>query len=132
MGVQHEPQRASDAGVTELLGTADDKAEVAAAIAERDAVELESALIEAGMVGAAIRTLEEWDEHPHALATANLPLVSAEQIGDAVFLVFDRNGVPQLLALPAVDPGERDVDGEALISTALMEFIGRFPGAPAS
>lgn len=70
-------------GVTELLGTTNDRAAVAAAIAERDAIELESALIDAGMIGAAVRTLDEWEGHPHAIATAELPLVEIEQIGDA-------------------------------------------------
>lgn len=70
-------------GVVELLGTSDDREAVAAAIAERDAVELETELIAAEMIGAAVRTLDEWDAHPHAEATRRLPLVSVEQIGSA-------------------------------------------------
>lgn len=75
------PHHAS--GVVELLGTTDERDAVAAAIAEREAFDLEAELIDAGMIGAAVRTLDEWDAHPHALATAGLPLVSVEQIGSA-------------------------------------------------
>jgi crotonobetainyl-CoA:carnitine CoA-transferase CaiB-like acyl-CoA transferase len=71
------------AGVVELLGTVDDRDAVSAAIARRDAFELEAELIDAGMIGAAVRTLDEWDAHPHAIATRDLPLVSVEQIGSA-------------------------------------------------
>lgn len=58
-----------------------------------------------------------------------LPVPLPEQIGDAVFLVFDSHGAPQLLALPEVDPAKRDVDGQALIGAALTDFIRRFPAA---
>jgi hypothetical protein len=70
------------AGVVKRLGCTSDRAGVAAAIAERDAFELEAELINDGMIGAVIRTLDEWEVHPHAVATNHLPLVSVEQIGD--------------------------------------------------
>lgn len=71
------------AGVVARLGCASDRASVAAAIAERDVFELEAELIADGMIGAAIRTLEEWDAHPHVAATHELPLMSVDRIGDA-------------------------------------------------
>jgi crotonobetainyl-CoA:carnitine CoA-transferase CaiB-like acyl-CoA transferase len=71
------------AGVTRLLGTSDDRDAVAGAIATRHAFELETELVDVGMIGAAVRTLDEWDLHPHAAATRGLPLMSVEQIGDA-------------------------------------------------
>ena len=71
------------AGVVARLGCASDRASVAAAIAERDAFELETELIADGMIGAAIRTLGEWDAHPHAAATRDLPLMSVDRIGAA-------------------------------------------------
>ncbi len=77
-------------GVVELLDTSNERAEVAAAIARRDAVELETALVERGMIGAAVRTLDEWDAHPHALATADLRLLEVEQIGEADPRAADR------------------------------------------
>jgi crotonobetainyl-CoA:carnitine CoA-transferase CaiB-like acyl-CoA transferase len=65
------------------LGSTPDRASVAAAIAERDAFELEGELVADGMIGAAVRTPDEWDAHPHAVATRDLPLMSADRIGDA-------------------------------------------------
>jgi len=70
-------------GVVARLGCPPDRASVAAAIAARDAFELEAALIDDGMIGAAIRTLDEWDAHPHAAATRDLPLISVEQLSEA-------------------------------------------------
>lgn len=71
------------AGVVERLGCAPHRGEVAQAIAERDAFELEAELISDGLIGAVIRTIDEWDSHPHAMATNDLPLVSVEQVGAA-------------------------------------------------
>ena len=53
------------------------------AIAQWDAVDLETSLIEDSMIAAAYRTIEEWDAHPHAQATAALPLLELSRIGDA-------------------------------------------------
>lgn len=71
------------AGVVRLLGVEPERAAVAAAIADRDALALETELIEAGLIGAAVRTLDEWSDHPHARATADLPLVRVERVDDA-------------------------------------------------
>ncbi len=71
------------AGVVELLATSDDRHAVGAAIASRNAIELETELVAAGMIGAAVRTLDEWDAHPHARATRDLPVLSVEPIGEA-------------------------------------------------
>ena len=70
-------------GVVSLLGCEPTRQSVQAAILNWDPLELEGALIDAGMIGAYIRTIDEWNEHPHALATADLPLISVEQIGEA-------------------------------------------------
>lgn len=71
------------AGVAARLGVPEDREAVAAAIARWDAFELERALIGDGMICAAYRTLDEWAAHPHAEATAGLPLIEVEQLGDA-------------------------------------------------
>lgn len=71
------------AGVAARLGVPEEREAVAAAIARWDAFELERALIADGMIGAAYRTLDEWAAHPHAIATASLPLVEVERLGDA-------------------------------------------------
>lgn len=73
------------AGVRAVLGLASDadRDAVAAAVRTWPALELEAAMIDAGMIGAALRTLEEWATHPHAIATADLPLFEATRLGDA-------------------------------------------------
>ena len=65
------------------LGDAPTKEEVAAAVAQRDAFELEAALIERRLCGGVVLTKEEWAEHPQGRAIADLPLVSITKIGDA-------------------------------------------------
>lgn len=75
-------------GVVDLLGCEAERSAVAAAIKGREATALEAALIERGMIGAMYRSLSEWDSHPHAVASSNLPLFSVHSLGDAapVFL----------------------------------------------
>jgi hypothetical protein len=84
-------------GVVRRLRCAPDRAAVAAAIARRDAFELEAELISDGMIAAAIRSLDEWTAHPHAIATSGLPLIGVEQIGGA-------DPLPAPVAVPAGDP----------------------------
>jgi crotonobetainyl-CoA:carnitine CoA-transferase CaiB-like acyl-CoA transferase len=69
-------------GVTRHLRVPAEREAVAEAVAQRDAFELETELIERGLIAAACRTLEEWSQHPHAEATADLPAVELERIGD--------------------------------------------------
>ena len=71
------------AGVAECLGAPEERAAFEAAIAEWDAEELETALIEAGMVGAMYRTPDEWDAHPHAVATSGLSVLELTQLDEA-------------------------------------------------
>jgi len=70
-------------GIVARLGCAGDRASVEAAVATWTADELEAALIADDMICAKVRTIDEWNHHPHALATRRLPLVSVDQIGDA-------------------------------------------------
>ncbi len=69
-------------GVVRRLGCAPNRDAVQAAVLDWDPDELEAQLIADGMIAARMRTLEEWDEHPHAEATAHLPLITVERIGD--------------------------------------------------
>ncbi len=69
-------------GVVRYLGCEDSLQAVQEAILDHDPIELETALIDNGMIAAYLRTIDEWNTHPHALATAHLPLVSVERIGD--------------------------------------------------
>lgn len=71
------------AGVVDLLGCGPERESVEAAVRGWHAQDLESALIDRGMIAAKLRTMNEWDGHPHAQATNALPLLHMEQIGDA-------------------------------------------------
>jgi len=68
-------------GVANHLGVPLERPAFEAAIAAREAVDLEGELIEAGMVAVAYRTLEEWDAHPHATATKALPAFDLCRLG---------------------------------------------------
>lgn len=92
------------AGVVQLLGSGSDRPSVAAAIAERDAFDLEDQLIGAGMIAAVVRTLDEWDAHPHDHATIGLPVLSVERVGDATPIVhLPQRGAPPLHGLRVLD-----------------------------
>lgn len=56
---------------------------VAAAIAERSDLSVEADVVAAGGVAAAVRTVEQWCEHPQGRAVAEQPLIGAARIGDA-------------------------------------------------
>lgn len=70
------------AGVTRLLGCADAREAVAAALADWKAEDFETAASAAGLVVAMARSFAEWDAHPHAGAIAATPVALA-RIGDA-------------------------------------------------
>ncbi len=70
-------------GVVRRLGCRPERESGQAAVLDWDPDELEATLIADGMIAARMRTLEEWVDHPHAVATADLPLITVERIGDA-------------------------------------------------
>ncbi|MEU5853633.1 CoA transferase [Saccharopolyspora shandongensis] len=65
------------------LGTPDDVAAVASVIGELPAREVESRVVEAGGIAAAVRTPQEWLAEPPGRAVAAQPLVGTDRIGDA-------------------------------------------------
>ena len=71
------------AGVVSRLGCAPTRESVQEAVLGWDPIELETALIGDGMIAAYLRTIEEWNTHPHAHATRDLPLMSVTQVGEA-------------------------------------------------
>jgi hypothetical protein len=58
-------------------------AQVASVLAERDALEVEQALVDTGAVGVAVRSPVEWAAHEQASALAELPLVGSTRLDDA-------------------------------------------------
>lgn len=71
------------AGVVRLLGCADARDAVAAALDGWRAEAFETAATEAGLVVAMARRVEEWRAHPQAAALDARPLLEIEKIGDA-------------------------------------------------
>ena len=74
-------------GVLQLLGlptgAGTTRQAVADALRSCEALEFEQAAADAGLVVAALRSVDAWDRHPQAAAIARMPLVSIERIGDA-------------------------------------------------
>jgi len=71
------------AAALKVLGCAEERSAVRAAVARWDAQELEEAIIAAGGAGGMVRTFAEWAEHPQAKAIATLPVFEIIKIGDA-------------------------------------------------
>ena len=57
--------------------------QIDAAVAGRDAFELEAAFIRRRVCGGVVRSKAEWAEHPQGRAIADLPAVTITRIGDA-------------------------------------------------
>lgn len=70
-------------GVLALLGCANSREAVAAALARWKAEDFEEAATARGLVVALMRTAAEWAAHPHAAVLAAEPFVAIEKIGDA-------------------------------------------------
>lgn len=71
------------AAALKVLGCAEERSAVRAAVAQWDAQELEEAIIAAGGAGGMVRTMAEWAQHPQAAAIASLPLLEVVKIGEA-------------------------------------------------
>jgi hypothetical protein len=65
------------------LGTPDDEAAVAGALADLSATDVEERVFAAGGIAAAVRTLDAWQAHPQGQALAREPLIAHRMIGDA-------------------------------------------------
>jgi crotonobetainyl-CoA:carnitine CoA-transferase CaiB-like acyl-CoA transferase len=71
-------------GILRVLGCGDSHDAVARAIRTNwDGAALDTALAEAGLCAALVRTPREWAAHEQAQAVASLPLFEIERIGDA-------------------------------------------------
>jgi hypothetical protein len=60
-----------------------DRAQVEAAVASRDAFELQAGFIWRRICGGVVMSRQEWERHPQGRALRELPLVSIAKIGDA-------------------------------------------------
>lgn len=99
-------------GVLRILQCAHDKDAVRAALARWKAEDFEAAASDAGLVVAAMRTFDEWCQHPQATALQDLPPVIIERIGDA-----------PPTPLPALPPhAEINVDARPLTGVRVLDF----------
>lgn len=73
----------STAKLVALLGCPDEREAVLATVRGRDAFELETAIAEAGVCGAMVRTPEEWDASDQGRALAALPVVEVIKLADS-------------------------------------------------
>ena len=71
------------AGILAILDCANTRDAVAGALMAWAAGDFEARVAEQGMIGAMLRSQEEWDAHPQGQALAALPVFSIERIGDA-------------------------------------------------
>lgn len=85
-------------GILDVLGCGAQRVDVAAAIRTWDGTALDTALAEAGLCAALIRTPDEWAAHGQAHAIASLPLFEIERIGDAPVEPIGRGASGQPLA----------------------------------
>jgi len=74
----HTNYRHHRAAALHVLGVPAERAAIASAVARRSAQELETAVMAAGGVAAALRSREEWRAHPHGARIADCPLVAVE------------------------------------------------------
>ena len=71
------------AAALKVLGVPEDPKAVRDAVAKWDALELEEAIIAAKGAGGAVRTMDEWAQHPQGKAVATLPLMEIIRIGES-------------------------------------------------
>ena len=65
-----------------VLGCADRDDEMEVAVRQRDALELEEAIMDAGACGGLVRTAEEWQQHEQARSLKQLPLFEIIKLRD--------------------------------------------------
>ena len=70
-------------GILGLLGCANERDKVAAALRNRSADDFATTVSDAGFLCALMRTTEEWRAHPQSRAVRTLPLFTIEKIGEA-------------------------------------------------
>lgn len=91
-------------GILALLGCAYEKEAVAAAMLQWSSADFEEAATKAGMISAVERSYEEWQAHPQAQASADLPLIGMERIGDS--------------SAEPLAPGRRPLEGVRVLELA--------------
>ena len=90
-------------GLLELLGVADERAAVQAAVASRTGRELEDAIARAGLCGGLVRDAREWDASDAGIALAARPVVDVVQVGDSPPIPFPESPDQPLSGIRVLD-----------------------------
>ena len=77
-------------GMLELLGCANTEGAISTAVRRWRAVELEDEIGRRGLAGTIVRTRDEWNEHPQAIAIMGAPLIEIDRIADSPARPLDR------------------------------------------
>jgi crotonobetainyl-CoA:carnitine CoA-transferase CaiB-like acyl-CoA transferase len=103
--IQLHPSFRDAPKVLEVLGLAEDAGtkQVADAVAERKAYELEAELVDRRLCGGVVQTKDEWAAHPQGWAIAGLPVVSITRIGDSPPEPLDADGPRPLSGIRVLD-----------------------------
>lgn len=86
-----------------VLDCANTKEAVTAAVAQRDAEEIEEACWEERVVGVMVRTTEEWRAHPQGQILKDVPVIEIEKIGDSKPEPFSEGAVRPLSDVRVLD-----------------------------
>jgi crotonobetainyl-CoA:carnitine CoA-transferase CaiB-like acyl-CoA transferase len=83
--IQLHPSFHDGPQITDELGVGEDatREAVEAAVANRDAFELEAAFIKRGICGGVVLSRGEWAQHPQGRAIGGVPVVTVTKIGEA-------------------------------------------------
>lgn len=96
-------------GLLELLGVADERRAVAAAVSARYGTELEDAIADAGLCGGMVRSPAEWDASAAGRLLATRPVVEIVQLDDSapepfpVWAAHERSGARPLDGIRVLD-----------------------------
>ncbi|EPQ54771.1 CoA-transferase family III [Gloeophyllum trabeum ATCC 11539] len=90
-------------GILDILQCEPNKDSVAEALSSWDSIEFETVASARGMCATALRSFEEWDEHPQAKALRGVPPVSLSKIGDAPRREIERDVTRPLDGIRVLD-----------------------------
>mgnify|MGYP002781004064 CR=1 FL=1 len=91
------------AGVLRLLRCEGERGAIRAALQDWTGFDFEGAAAEAGMCVTAMRSFAEWDAHPQGAATATLPVLRIERIGEAPPIALPTDGDRPLAGLRVLE-----------------------------